>query len=55
MPCLINSQISWVETFLYSDKKGKPEEGRRIQQLKRSASKYHNKDENNSVKIQHNK
>ena len=37
-PCLINSQtlkiISWVESFLYSDKQGTPEEVQRIQRLK---------------------
>ena len=54
MPCLINSQIlkmiSLVESLLYSVA---PEEGWRIHWPK-CASKYHNKDEDNSPKIQHN-
>ena len=40
--------ISQVETFLYPDKQGTPEEGRRIQWPKRCEKK--NKDEDNSPK-----
>ena len=43
---------SLIETSLYSDKQGTPEEGWRIQWPKRCATKYH-KDEDNNPKIQH--
>ena len=42
--------ISLVESFLYLDKQGTPEECQRIQQLKRCNSTYYNKDEDNSPK-----
>ncbi len=54
-PCLINSQtlkmISQVESFLCPDKQETPEQGRRIQRLKRCASTNGNKDEDNRLKI----
>ena len=40
--------IFQVESFLYTDKQGIPEEGQRIQWLKRCVSIHHNKDEDNS-------
>ena len=40
--------ISKDEAFLYADKQGTPEEGRRIQQLK--LCEKNNKDEDNSLK-----
>ena len=42
--------ISQVESFLCPDKQGTPEEGWRIQQLKRRVSTNNNKDEGNSPK-----
>ena len=42
--------ISQVESFLYSDKQGTPEEGQRIQQPKHVSTNNH-KDEDNSKKI----
>ena len=52
MHCLINIQtlkmISLVESFLYPDKEGIPEEGRRIQRPK--PCEKNNKDEDNSPK-----
>ena len=51
---MINGQtlkmISMVESFLYSDKQGILEEGRRILWPKRCVLTYHNKDEDNSPK-----
>ena len=51
MTSVINSQtlkmISEVESFLYSDKKGMPEKGQRIQKLKCILTN-NNKDENKS-------
>ena len=41
--------ISQVESFLCPDKQETPEEGRRIQRLKRCASTYCNKDEDKTV------
>ena len=38
------------ESFLCSNKQGTPEEGQRIQRLKRCVSTYHNKDEDNGPK-----
>ena len=53
MPCLINNQIlkmiSLVESFLWSDKQGTPEEGQRIQQPNH-VSTNNNKDVDNSPK-----
>ena len=40
--------ISQIESFLYPEKQGTPEEGRRIQQLERCDTASNNKDEDNS-------
>ena len=42
--------ISQVESFLFSDKQGTPEEGQGIQYPKHYILTYHNKDEDNSKK-----
>ena len=42
--------ISLVESFLFPDKQGTPEEGQRIQQPKCCVSTNNNKDEDNSLK-----
>ena len=39
-----------VESFLYPDKRGTPEEGRRIQRSKRCVLTYHNKDKDTHPK-----
>ena len=42
--------LSQVELFLYSDKQGRLEEGRKIQRPKRNILIDHNKDDDNSLK-----
>ena len=42
--------ISQVESFLYLDKQGIPEEGQKIKQSNHCALIHHNKDEDNSLK-----
>ena len=46
----MNQKKEEVESFLFSDKQGKPKESRRMQQTKFCVSTYYDKDEDNSPK-----